>query len=192
MREETLKLAKVKKSCKATETVSKVLEIILIVATCICVAGAIICFCLNKDINESVAQMSTQAEMQEFLNITKSLDDASIGGSLKFTVHMDQLIAEGQYGLVTGILCLFGAVICGMTALVFGMIRRTFKIILTSETPFCQEVLKGIKLMSIILCIELLLMSGIGTAVLAALIFWSIYNILDYGFTIQQQIDETL
>jgi len=192
MREETLKLAKVKKSCKVTATVSQVLEIILIAATCICIVGAIICFCLNKDVNESIATISTQSEMKEFMNISNALDDVSIGGILKLTVHMEQLTAEGQYGIASGIVCLFGAVICGMTALVFDMIRRIFKTIRTSETPFSPEVLKGIRILSIIICAELLLMSGVGTAALAALISWSIYNILDYGFTIQQQIDETL
>lgn len=192
MSEEALKLEKVKKSCKITATVSHVLETILIVGAVLCMLGGIICLFNNKGINQSIAQMSTQQEMTEFINNTNVFDDASIGGVLKFTVHMDQLIQDGEYGIIYAIFCFFGVVICGMTALVFDMIRRIFKVIRTSETPFSEKVLKGIKVMFIVICVELLLMSGLGSAVLAALIFRSIYNILDYGFTIQQQIDEML
>lgn len=192
MREETLKLEKVKKSCKITGTVSLILELLLIVAIVACIASAIICFSLHTEIDQAFILYTSQEEAAEFNSIVESFDGLSTSGFLKFTVHMDQLVQDGQYGKICGILCLFGTVICAMTAFLFDVIRRMFKKIHTSETPFTPEILKGFKIMSIIICVELLLMSGIGSALLGGLIFWSIYNIFDYGFVIQQQVDETL
>jgi len=192
MREEALKLEKVKKSCKITAIVSQILEIILIVSAVVCIIGAIMCICLNKDINQSIIEVSTQEDMEEFNNIVASLDSVSTNGFLKVSFHMDRMLEEEQYGMVFGVICIFGAIICTMAAVLFDVIRRIFKMIRTSETPFTPEVLKGFKVMTIIICVELLLMSGAGAAILGGLIFWSIYNILDYGFTIQQQVDETL
>lgn len=188
MREETLKLDKVKKSCKITATVSLVLEIILIVCAVCCILGGVVCAALRNEINQAMPEVMTQQELDEFQVSLSALGTASIEGIL----HTDELMNNGDYGMICTVLCFYAAIICGIATVLFDTIRRIFKTIRISDTPFTQKVLKGIKVMGIVISIELLIMSGVGVAVLGALIFWSIYNIMDYGFTIQQQIDETL
>lgn len=190
MREEAMKLEKVKKSSKITATVAKVLEVMLIVGTLVCIAGAIICFCMNDQINEGYEQIISTD--QDAMELTKAMDQIEVGGVLSFSVTTEKLIAEGQYGQAAGIMCLAGALVCAMVAAVFAIIKRIFQTINVSETPFDEKVLVKIKRLFIIISIELLLMVGVLEAALTALVCWSIYNILDYGFTLQKQYDETL
>lgn len=192
MREEAIKLEKVRKSCNITEKVAMVLEIILLVATILCIIGGALCFGFRGQIDQGIAEVVAAGEHAEVDSSFQALNNLEIGGFLKFTIHMDELLANKEYGTIMVTICGFAAVVCGMVALIFDLIRRIFKAIRISETPFDRAVIAKVKVMFIIICVELLLMSGLGNAVLAGLIFWSITNILEYGFTIQQQIDETL
>ena len=188
MREEELKLEKVKKSCNITAKVSQVLEVILIVGAILCVVGAACCFGFKDEINSTI---SSSVDMSE--NFMTSFENSSdIGGLITFSFNPERMMSAGEYGQVAAIYCIFGGVICAMVAAVFDVIRRIFKIIKTSETPFTEAVLKKIRVLFIIISVEILLMVGLGDAAIVALICWSIYNILDYGFTLQKQVDETL
>ena len=188
MREEELKLEKVKKSCNITAKVSQVLEVIMIVGAILCVVGAACCFGFRNEINSTI---TSSVDMSE--NFMTSFENASdIGGLITFSFNPESMMSAGEYGQVAAIYCIFGGVICAMVAAVFDVIRRIFKIIKTSETPFTEAVLKKIRVLFIIISVEILLMVGLGDAAIVALICWSIYNILDYGFTLQKQVDETL
>lgn len=192
MREEELKLEKIKKSCNITAKVAFALEIILIVATVLCVVGGSICFAFSSQIDQGFAVAMSQADKEEMVGSFASVDETSFGGLLQFTFNTDNLIENGEYGKVSGTYCFVGAAICAMVAVAFDMLRRIFKTIKTSETPFEEEVLKKLKVMFIVITVEILLMSGVGEALILGLICWSVYNIMDYGFTLQKEIDETL
>ena len=193
MREEALKLEKVKKSCKTTAKVAQVLEIIVIVAFALCIVGAVICFCTRNEIDNSMIQIMTQTGDATLENGYASFDtDTQIGGLLSFSFNSEKLIEAGEYGLLSAVYCLMGAILCAVAAAIFDLIRRIFKLIMASETPFDEGVLKKIKVLFIIICVAILVTSGLGEAVLAALILRSIYTILDYGFTLQKQVDETI
>ena len=192
MREEELKLEKIKKSCNITAKVAFALEIILIVATVLCVVGGSMCFAFSSQIDQEIAVAMSQADKEEMVGSFASVDETSFGGLLQFTFNTDNLIENGEYGKVLGTYCFVGAAICAMVAVAFDMLRRIFKTIKTSETPFEEEVLKKLKVMFIVITVEILLMSGVGEALILGLICWSVYNIMDYGFTLQKEIDETL
>lgn len=190
MREEEMKLEKVKKSCNVTTKVSQVLETILIVGAILCFVGAACCFGFKDDINAGIAESIVMSE--DFANSLDFSNQTEFGGLIRFGFDASDMLAEGNYGMVSAIYCLLGGVVCGMVAAVFDIIRRIFKTIKASETPFDEAVLKKIKVLFIVISVEILLMVGLGVAAIVALICWSIYNILDYGFTLQKQIDETL
>lgn len=190
MREEALKLEKVKKSCKTTAKVAQVLEIIVIVAFALCIVGAVICFCTRNEIDNGMTQR--MAQTGDGMGYASFDTDTQIGGLLSFTVDSEKLVEAGEYGLLSAVYCLMGAIVCAVAAVIFDLIRRIFKLIMASETPFDEGVLKKIKVLFIIICVAILFTSGLGEAVLAALILRSIYNILDYGFTLQKQVDETI
>ena len=192
MREEAMKLEKVKKSCNITAKVSGILEVILIVCAILCAISAVSCFAFKNQINEGIITVSANSSQEDFVKSLQSLDDAKLGGFLSFTFHTEKMIENGEYGQVIGIFCVVGAFTCAMVAIVFGLLSRVFKTIKASDTPFDEAVLKKIKKMFIVISVDILLLSGLGEAALAGLICWSIYNILDYGFTLQKQYDETL
>ncbi len=88
--------------------------------------------------------------------------------------------------------CFGGFLICLIATAIFIMIQKTFVLIKDSETPFDPAVLKRLKLVFVIIAIAALLFSGVGTAVMSGIVFWCVYCILDYGFILQQEVDETL
>lgn len=192
MKEAELKLEKIKKSCNITAKVAFVLEIFLIVATVLCIVGSIICFSVKDEINNSFSSSMQQEELNEMKEAFGAVDNISFGGAIVYGVNTETFIEKEDFGSLFGIYCIFGAVVCVMVTAIFDMLRRIFKTIKTSETPFDEVVIAKVKRLFIIICVELLLMSGVGMALLIGLICWSVYNILDYGFTIQKQYDETL
>lgn len=194
MREEELKLERVKKSCKITKRVAKVIEGIVIACAAICAVCAIVCFCLRGRIDSEVAAQMSQfpAEAQEIENELLHADEIEIGGLLSLSVNTAKLVRNGEYGLLCVTYCLIGAIACALISVVFDLLRRIFKTIEVSETPFDEAVIKKIRVLFIVITGAILLLSGIGEAALTGLICWSIYNILDYGFTLQKEFDETL
>ncbi len=192
MREETLKLEKVKKSCKITARVAMVLEILMLSFMTVCIIGAIVCYSQRQQINSEI--MNTESGMQEAEsnNMKLMMNELGVGGVLKFTVNPDKMIENNEYAELASVACIMGGIVLAMVALIFDILRRLFKLINKSETPFEETVIKKIKVLFIVISVEILVMVGLGVAAVVALICWSIYNIMDYGFTLQKQIDETL
>ena len=192
MREEELKLEKIKKSCNITYKLSLALEIIMIVAAIACVVGGIICFSMREQLNTEILNTISQTDSNEIENAFSTLDQVSLGGILKFNANTEQMIDAGEYSEMLIVLIASGALICGVAAGIFGILASIFKTIKISETPFNDKVLKKLRRIFIAIVVILLLTSGLGEAVFAGLIGWSVYCILDYGFTLQKQFDETL
>lgn len=78
-----------------------------------------------------------------------------------------------------------------LTAAMF-LLNRVFKIIEQEETPFSDRVLKNLLVSLLIIDAIIFMSTGIGFGVLAGLITWALYTIMDYGRTLQIQSDETL
>ena len=97
MREEELKLEKIKKSCNITAKVAFALEIILIVATVLCVVGGSICFAFSSQIDQGVAVAMSQADKEEMVGSFASVDETSFGGLLQFTFNTDNLIENAVF-----------------------------------------------------------------------------------------------
>ena len=193
MRVEELKLEKVKKSSKTAEKVSFTLEIILIVATVLCMAASIFSYVNRADIDKEMqARIENKGEeVTEAFDKIKNLD-YEVGGVVVLSFDPSDNIENGEYGEYAAKGCALAALVCIMVSIIFAFVRRIFKTINAAETPFEESVIKKIKGLFITVCIVLLIAVGIFAAGAAALLCWGIYTILDYGYVIQKQVDETL
>ena len=107
-------------------------------------------------------------------------------------VAVYKAISEGKIAQILMGECFGGFLICLIATAIYIMIQKAFVLIKDSETPFDPAELKRLMLVFVIITIAALLFSGVGTAVMSGIVFWCVYCILDYGFILQQEVDETL
>lgn len=202
MREQEAKLANVKKSCEVARKVTKVFSILMIIATVMCLIGGITVFAARNYINDNVVIDDYKSDgiirfriadgtTDEFSGYI-TMDDISSAGLIGVNFNLDRAISEGKIAQILMGECFGGFLICLIATAIFIMIQKTFVLIKDSETPFDPAVLKRLKLVFVIITIAALLFSGVGTAVMSGIVFWCVYCILDYGFILQQEVDETL
>lgn len=182
MREQDLKLAKVKKSCKTAKTVCNVFKIIVLVGAIVCIVGAVVCFCLRDTINATI--------VSEAANVTFSNIETNGIFQLSFDPH--RFVENGLFAQLITVYCSIGAISCFFVAFIFSKIRKIFLMIEKSESPFTENIMKELKKTFIMISVLTALFMGIGSVVIMALVFWCIYCIMDYGTAIQIEIDETL
>lgn len=187
MREQELKLEKVKKSCNTAKKVVGVFKVILIVTSVICfVAGAGI-FAFRDKINTEISAGI------EAGNGTFDMDDVDVNvGLLSYEFDSKEAIANGEYAEAMLSAIAAGFVVSLMFAVVFILIQKIFKIMDDEETPFSESVLKKMKRVFIALTIIIALEIGLGFGAVLGMVFWCIYNILDYGYALQKEVDEML
>ncbi|MCR4688370.1 MAG: hypothetical protein K5745_02355 [Saccharofermentans sp.] len=92
------------------------------------------------------------------------------------------------YGSVFFVLTACIAYYCAVMAF-FG---RAFKLIENSPTPFTSEVKKGLLIPLIGVAVIIAFTLSGGFAILAGILIWVIYSVLDYGIKLQELYDETL
>lgn len=186
MREQEIKLEKVKKSCHTARKLVNVVKILTIIAAVFCLAVGIVCLALQTPIDTAVAQnLNGIAE-----NIT--FNDPEIGGLLQFSLHTEALREAGRYGLVLAIYCFCATLVCAVAGVIFHLIGKAFKNIEKSGSPFSNEVLASLKKTFITLVILIALLDGLGSGLFLGLFLWCLYNILSYGAALQTEVDEIL
>ena len=189
MREQELKLEKVKKSCKTAKKVVGVFKILLMVVSAICFVSAAVVFGLRNTIDTGIAK-EVAARGQDAV-FTATDIDINLGIAYYQTDFQD-LIDNGQYSEAIITVLVMAGVVVLMFVVVFILIQKIFKIMDEEETPFCESVLKRIKRIFIALAIIIALEIGLGFGIILGLVFWCIYNILDYGYALQKEVDEIL
>ncbi|MBR5116631.1 MAG: hypothetical protein IK096_06150 [Lachnospiraceae bacterium] len=106
---------------------------------------------------------------------------------IKKSCRVGQIAAGGSTTLIdTG----NGAVTAA--GVLFWLFGQIFDIVLCEESPFVPEVMKKMRVNFILLTAVMFLVVGFGPALIAAFLFWCIYNIFDYGCLLQSESDETL
>ena len=103
---------------------------------------------------------------------------------------VDLLNSFVKIGLFLGLL--FAAVMCGIAAVIWWLIEGIFKEIKESESPFTESILKKLRIVFIVVSIFAFLMSGFWAGAITALLCWAVYCIIDYGYALQSEVDETL
>lgn len=189
MNEQAKKLEQVKKSCGVAKKVTSVFTNIFRVCAILCIVGCAIMFAYKDKVNSGVAA-SIEAGKGE-INFDRDLE---IGGIVSFSMKADveQLMAEGEYAYIFMMYMAYGAAVLIVLMILFMAFKRIFVIIEESDTPFAKEVLDKLKKAFIFTVVMLALLDGPGSALIAALILWCIYCILDYGAALQTEVDETL
>ena len=187
MNTESQELVNVKKSCKIVSIVLNVVKIIFIVGAILSLIGGIYCFSNRDAIDKQIAS-DIFVDFSEGLesNITTNVRIGNI------SYAMNDKIDNGEFGLVFGIDCLAATFICLVCTIVSHLFGSIFKTIQKSDTPFTSAILKKLKISFIIIAVVLFLFSGLGTGAIAAIIFWALYTIFQYGCALQKQSDETL
>ncbi|MBQ7076768.1 MAG: hypothetical protein IJM91_01365 [Lachnospiraceae bacterium] len=84
------------------------------------------------------------------------------------------------------------AVLTAAAAVIFWLIEKIFKDIKESESPFTEAIIKKLRIVFIIISVCALIFYGIANGLIAALLCWALYCIIDYGYALQLEVDETL
>ena len=103
---------------------------------------------------------------------------------------VDLLNGYVKWGMFVGLI--FAAGMCALVAVLFWLIEGIFKQIKESDSPFTEAVLKKLRIVFICVPIIAFLTNGIWAGLIVALLCWAIYCIIDYGYALQIEVDETL
>lgn len=188
MREEELKLEKVKKSCKTTKKILGIFKTLFIVCAIICLAGAGICYGFKDQINTELSKQAETGNMEHL-----DINDQDFGtGVFHMEINKEEMIASGEYAQTFAIMCFFAAAMVAIMAVLIALIQKIFVIMEEEESPFSKAVLLRIKRIFIAVAVIMGLEVGIGIGLFLGLFFWCLYCILDYGYALQKEVDETL
>ncbi|MBO4214562.1 MAG: hypothetical protein J5876_06245 [Lachnospiraceae bacterium] len=102
----------------------------------------------------------------------------------------DLLNGYVRWGLFLGLL--FAGGMCCVVAVIFWLVEGIFKQIKESDSPFTDAILKKLRIVFIVISILALLTNGLWAGAITALLCWAIYCIIDYGYALQLEVDETL
>lgn len=183
MNTEMTKLENVRKSCKTASMVVKVINIILIIFLIVSIAGAVICFGMSDTIN---TEMANNPEATENIKMSVNV------GVFEATDVLDDLTEIGNYGEAFGLCCVVGIIALGVSIIIVSQVGKILSAILKNDSPFNEVVVKAMRRAFITVVIVTLLMSGLGGALIIAMLFWCLYTVFQYGAELQKQSDETL
>lgn len=197
MREYEVKLANVKKSCNTARKIANVLGVLMAVIAVVALVGGVLIFAYRDDINKNAVIENVNGKTVAHIcgdNGTELFELDNLGlqialGSVSFTgVFANKgMVAEG---ICVG--CFIIAAVLAVISGIFILIMNVFKVVENSDSPFSEEVMKKLKTAFIIITVFTVFSVGIGPAALAGVVFWSVYCILDFGYVLQKESDETL
>lgn len=186
MNEQMIKLDKVKKTCNIAKKIVSVFQIICIVATVLLLIASAFVFMAKDQINQSIADYNATSDSD--MNISVS----NYSNIVTFSINEDAVKSSGEYAQAISAMTLYGAVITGLFAIALTFVRSIFATISASDTPFDHTVLSKLKKAFVAIAIIITLETGLAIGLSLAGFFLCIYYIMDYGFTLQKEIDETL
>ena len=222
MNEENAKLARIQKSTKIANVISRIFMIFAIVGCTICVITGVL-FLTNPDKYDKMIEKQL-ATKDEYIYIDED-EDEDAADAVEYEIQLEdnhriKLVNvdiddieklkntepessvpalqhyfdehEGSISLSLGLYILLAGAACGVLAASLGLISSVFAIILKEGNPFSDKVMKRVVIAMIILSVVIALTSGFGFAILLGFITWVIYTILDYGRTLKTLSDETL
>lgn len=187
MNDEMVKLEKVKKTCKISKIICKIVACIVTVGFVLSIVGAMVPGVIGRDKINSTISESIDNNQASF-----DVDDINIDGILQLNIKLDTLAKQGNYADVITVACIYATVVTGAVAVVFWMLVNIFKKITESSTPFSTDILQRMKTIFFIVTIIAFIANGLGDGLIVGCIGWSLYAIFDYGFVIQQVVDETI
>lgn len=187
MSTEMTKLEGVKKSCHTAAKVVKVFRIIATIAMIMAFVGSIIIFSMHSTIDTQMAKGVAEG--------TTTVDNVKIELNMalvQWDTDLSSWIDEGQYARAFGVTTLIAGIAALFGVIILKILGNMLNVIIESESPFSDEVLKKLKKGFIVTTVFVGLASGLGAALFFGLFFWCIYTVFQYGHELQKQADETL
>ena len=202
MREYENKLANVKKSCDVARKVAKVLSIIMAIGTAFILICGLVMVVFKSEINTCV-KLEHETNLGETMVHIYHLRGTTEHDLCTLTVNesscivgttylVKKFIDKAMYAEAMAVMFFSVGVLFAIIAGIFNVIMKAFKLIEDSDTPFDGDVMKKLKTAFIIITVYTFFFVGVGVSILAGVMFWSIYCILDYGYVLQKESDETL
>lgn len=189
------KIARINKSCRAGEIVTKVLFIIALVGFIAAVASGVTILSLGDSFDTWMQQDDGSLSVSVGGSLKMKLVDIDLGDFSE--LHSDvpalqKLIDAHPYSIMFGGYCLLGAFLTAVLAVMMKLVGSVFTLIRQEETPFTDKVIKRVVIAMAVTSGILLCTTSAGIGVLGGILTWVVYTILDYGKTLQIQSDETL
>lgn len=197
MNEENKKIAKIKKSCNAGKTVSIILCIVAIVACVAALVGGIVILKMGKTFDNTVQQAIDEGKINQSDSILTvngiNLNTGSIPTTLESDIPaVQEAMDDHPLSVMYGCYALVCALAAAVVAVMMRLVCSIFELIIKEDSPFTDKVRKKVTGVLIVTAAILCLTAGLGFGALCGLIAWVVYNVLDYGKTLQIQSDETL
>lgn len=203
MNEENIKLARIQKSSKVAHIVSKIFFFLCMVATMICLITGLVLIIGRKNFDPKLIEGLSSSQKSATLSVgnvqfaTIEEGDFKVAEDMKWTSDVPRLEQffrdnDDSPSLIIGFYLLAMSLLVALLTVCFHLISGIFALILKEGNPFTDKVIKRVLVTMIILSVLLLSTQGAGFGILAGLITWVVYTILDYGRTLKIQADETL
>lgn len=103
----------------------------------------------------------------------------------------EKLASEGKVIEAVIVFSISAAFLALIVTAIMHFIVKIFKRFCNDYSPFLPEIVKDLKIVSILITL-LVLRNSIGIGILSGFIFWGIIQLYEYGCDLQNQVDETL
>lgn len=193
MNNDNAKLERIKKSCRVGAKVTRILMIIMIVATVIGIAGGITILKMGPKYDEmAIATGNEQGFSYSYSSYSVLNVNMDINNMKSDVPALQEYIEKCPLAASHGVMILSTSLALILPIVLLAIINVTFKKMSESDTPFKAEIKKRILITMIILAVAVGLTMGLSEGALIAILAWIVTSILDYGISLQQQYDETL
>lgn len=188
VKEQSKKLENVKTSITKVRKVLQVLTTITKVGFILCIVGVILAGVYAKPLNKAIQQ-----SVQEGTGIfTVEVSNEFVGGIVKGDMDLQQLADKGEYATVIMITVSINAAMLLIMYVIMKKLIRSILEIEKSETPFSKSILASFKQVFILVSIMVGIMSDVSVLITVIVVFVCIYKIIEYGITLQDEIDQIL
>ena len=197
MNEQENKITKIKNSCRIGKKIALAMCIICICGCVLSAVGGIAMLANSKEWEPALAQSVEEGNIDSKsikIGVARMYDiEGFEPGDWESDVPaIQEALTNRPYTTVYGSYCLGISAAIAVCAVLMKLISGTFDIIEKEDNPFTDKVKKRVTVVMIIVSAFLLMTAGGAFGILGGLVTWVVYNILDYGKTLQIQSDETL
>ncbi len=194
--EENVKLEKIKKSCSTGEKVTKVIFVIALICSVICLM--LIALIVSKgDEFEALVKKGIESGYITTESGIGTVSAVNISIINPETIQSDSqairdMLQTRPYSVVFILYCSIGCLMFIILAVMLKLIGSVFRIIREEDNPFTDKAINRILTVMVVASIVMFFSPGTVYGILGLIITWVVHTILDYGKTLQIQADETL
>ena len=197
MNDENIKLTKIKKSCHFGKIAARIFCIIGIVG-CVCslIAG-IGMFAKAETFEPQIQSLVDDGKITPSRNFIGSVQMFNIDGIdpedwASDIPAVQEALDDHPYTIIYGTYTLMAGCVLAVFSVLMSVISGTFGLIEKEDTPFTDKVIKRVTIVLGVISGLMLFSASASFGFVGALVTWVVYNIMDYGKTLQIQSDETL